>query len=94
MVILLAMSNIAFGADATVKSDSLYKKNKLKNDEPTTFYKLDLKCRALTNSDFNEIMYQTHKTFLLISARIWIGLKIFLSYDFFLISFLDFSISF
>ena len=52
---LCIINSIAFGADDSansIKSDSLYKENGLKNDEPTTFDKLDLKCRALTNSDF------------------------------------------
>lgn len=53
---LCVINSVAFGAEASsgssIKSDSLYKENRLKNDEPTTFDKLDLKCRALTNSDF------------------------------------------
>ena len=52
---LCVINSVVFGADdsgSSMKSDSLYKENRLKNDEPTTFDKLDLKCRALTNSDF------------------------------------------
>ena len=56
LVSLGVINSVVFGAEASsgssIKSDSLYKENRLKNDEPTTFDKLDLKCRALTNSDF------------------------------------------
>ena len=58
MVILFAMSNIAFGADS-IKSDSLYKENRLKNDKPKTFDELDLTCREIVAKTDNGVELKT-----------------------------------
>ena len=61
MVILFAMSNIAFGADS-IKSDSLYKENRLKNDKPKTFDELDLTCREIVAKTDNGVELKTQIT--------------------------------
>ena len=70
MVILFAMSNIAFADDATasgtsgssIKSDSLYKENRLKNDKPKTFDELDLTCREIVAKTDNGVELKTQIT--------------------------------
>ena len=66
MAILCVINSVAFGAEASsgssIKSDFLYKENRLKNDKPKTFDDLDLTCREIVAKTDNGVELKTQIT--------------------------------
>ena len=60
---LCVINSVVFAAEASsgssIKSDSLYKENRLKNDKPKTFDELDLTCREIVAKTDNGVELKT-----------------------------------
>ena len=59
---LCVINSVVFGADdsgSSIKSNSLYKENRLKNDKPKTFDELDLTCREIVAKTDNGVELKT-----------------------------------